>query len=163
MLVWLGMNGCRRKTVARSDNLAQESLSRLGEMSRGSPRPFYARGRLGDQLSFERASVSLRRGESRLSENAQRSLLCVSSSRMGEGSSPERESFSLERDPPAFVKSWVRMHPELVSLCAWMYNLCLYKLLYDGLTGMIMHDWEMVICVNHEFGISFICVNHGYT
>ena len=55
------------------------------------------------------------------------------------------------------------MRHELVSLCAWMYNLCLYKLLYDGLTGMIMHDWEMVICVNHEFGISFICVNHGYT
>jgi len=37
---WLGMNGCRRKTVARPDNLAQASLSRPGEMSRGSPRLF---------------------------------------------------------------------------------------------------------------------------
>ncbi|QCE15010.1 hypothetical protein DEO72_LG11g2018 [Vigna unguiculata] len=65
-------------------------------MSRDSPRPFYARGRPGDQLSFEQTSVSLRQGESRLSKNVQRSLLCVSSSRLGEGSSPERESFSPE-------------------------------------------------------------------
>ncbi|QCD78641.1 hypothetical protein DEO72_LG1g2277 [Vigna unguiculata] len=64
--------------VARADNLAQASLPRLGEMSRDSPRPFHASGRLGDQLSFERASISLRRGESHLSENAQRPLfLCV--------------------------------------------------------------------------------------
>jgi len=38
---------------AWADNLAQASLPRLGEMSRGSPRPFRARGHLGDQLSFE--------------------------------------------------------------------------------------------------------------
>ena len=66
VLIWFGMSDCRRKTVARFDNLAQASLSHLGEMSRGSPRSFSAKGRSGDWLSFERASVSLRRGESRL-------------------------------------------------------------------------------------------------
>ena len=70
--LWFGMSGCRRETAARFDNLAQASLSRLGEMSRGALRPFSTMGRSGDLLSFERASVSLRRGESRLSENAQR-------------------------------------------------------------------------------------------
>ncbi|QCE15236.1 hypothetical protein DEO72_LG11g2245 [Vigna unguiculata] len=66
------------RIVARADNLTQASLPRLGEMSRDSPRPFPASGRSSDQLSFERASVSLKRGESRLSENAQRPLfLCV--------------------------------------------------------------------------------------
>jgi len=71
MLVWLGMNGCCRKSVARSDNLAQASLSRLGEMSRGSPRPFYARGRWGNQLKFERASVLPKR------ECAEATVVCV--------------------------------------------------------------------------------------
>ncbi|QCE15550.1 hypothetical protein DEO72_LG11g2561 [Vigna unguiculata] len=50
------------KTVARPANLAQASQSRLGEMSRGSPKPYYARGRLGDPLIiFERASISSKR------------------------------------------------------------------------------------------------------
>ena len=41
----------------RTDNLAQESLPRLGEMRRGSPRYFRARGRSVDQLNLsERAS-----------------------------------------------------------------------------------------------------------
>jgi len=41
---------------ARTDNLAQASLPRPGEMSWGLPRNFRTRGRLGDQLSlFERA------------------------------------------------------------------------------------------------------------
>ena len=60
--------------MARAVNLAQASLLRLGEVSRGSPRLFHANGRLNDQFSFERASVSPRRGESRLSENVQRPL-----------------------------------------------------------------------------------------
>ena len=58
------------KTVARVDNLAQANLPRLGKMSKHSPRTFHASGRSSDQLSFERVSVMLRRGESRLSENA---------------------------------------------------------------------------------------------
>jgi len=68
-VVWNG--GCHycRKTVARPANLAQASQSHLGEMGRGSPKPFYARGRPGDPLSiFERASVSPRREGSRLGE-----------------------------------------------------------------------------------------------
>jgi len=36
------------RTVADTDRLAQASLTRPGEMCRGSPRPFCARGRLGD-------------------------------------------------------------------------------------------------------------------
>ncbi|QCE10217.1 hypothetical protein DEO72_LG10g1444 [Vigna unguiculata] len=53
------------RIVARTDNLAQANLSRLGEISRGSLR---------------------------------RSLFLLSSSRLGERSSPKRESLSLERD-----------------------------------------------------------------
>jgi len=42
-----------------TDNLAQASWPRLGEMSRGSPRSSCARGRSGDQLILsERASRS---------------------------------------------------------------------------------------------------------
>jgi len=36
--------------------------------------------------------------------------------------------------------------PSCFSLCAWMFNLCLYELLYEGLMGMNMHDWERIIC-----------------
>jgi len=63
--------------VAATDNLAQASLSRLDEVSRGSPRPSRANGRPSDPLSFEQASVSLKRGESCLSENMQRSLFQI--------------------------------------------------------------------------------------
>jgi len=35
--------------VVNTDNLAQASLPRLGEMSRGSPKAFYASCRSGDQ------------------------------------------------------------------------------------------------------------------
>jgi len=58
--------------VAATDKLAQASLSRLGEVSRGLPRPSRANGRPGDPLSFEQASVSLRRGE-----NVQRPLFQI--------------------------------------------------------------------------------------
>ena len=81
-----GARDCCRKTVARPANLAQASQSRLGEMSRGSPKPYYARGRLGDPLIiFERASISSKREGSRLSK-----ILCgfpdaLSSPRLGEG------------------------------------------------------------------------------
>jgi len=52
VLFWTGVGDCCRKTMARPDNLAQASQSRLGEMDRDLPRPFYAKGRSGDQLSF---------------------------------------------------------------------------------------------------------------
>jgi len=48
-------------TVAVTVKLAQASLSRLGEVSRSSPRPSRANGRPGDSLSFEQASVSSKR------------------------------------------------------------------------------------------------------
>ncbi|QCD87373.1 hypothetical protein DEO72_LG3g1907 [Vigna unguiculata] len=52
------------KTVARPANLAQASQSRLGEMNRDSPKPYYARGRPGDPLIIlnERASRPGERG-----------------------------------------------------------------------------------------------------
>ncbi|QCE06170.1 hypothetical protein DEO72_LG9g1181 [Vigna unguiculata] len=63
--------------VAVTVKLVQASLSRLGEVGRGSPRPSRASGRLGDSLNFEQASVSPRRGESRLSENVRRLLFQI--------------------------------------------------------------------------------------
>ena len=59
------------KTVASTNKLAQASWSRLGEINRGSPKLFSTNGRPGDPLDLiERANVSLRQGDSRLSENA---------------------------------------------------------------------------------------------
>jgi len=49
-VVWTGVGNCCRKTVARPANLAQVSQSRLGEMNRDSPKPYYARGRPGEPL-----------------------------------------------------------------------------------------------------------------
>ncbi|QCE10798.1 hypothetical protein DEO72_LG10g2030 [Vigna unguiculata] len=63
--------------VAATVKLAQASLSRLGDGSRGSPRPSRTNGRPGDPLSFEEVSVSPRRGESRVSENVRRPLFQI--------------------------------------------------------------------------------------
>ena len=63
--VWL----LHEKIVVSTGFLAQASVSRLGEINRGSPKPFYASCRSSDQPCFERVNVSLRWGESRLSEN----------------------------------------------------------------------------------------------
>ncbi|QCD87117.1 hypothetical protein DEO72_LG3g1649 [Vigna unguiculata] len=83
-----GSYGLLMETVARSDNLAQASLSRLGEMSIDSPRPFHARGRSGNHLRFERARMRIGH------------CFCVSSSRLGEGNSlserPSRLSETLQ-------------------------------------------------------------------
>jgi len=40
------------RTTAKSNNLAQASLSRLGETSRGFVQDSYARGRLGEESPF---------------------------------------------------------------------------------------------------------------
>ena len=57
------------ETVARPDNLAQASQSRLGETNRDSPKPYCMKGRPGDPLNFfERANISPTREGSRLSE-----------------------------------------------------------------------------------------------
>jgi len=123
MLVWIGMYGCCRETVVRSDNLAQASLSRLGEIGKDSPRPFSREGSLRWLAQFWVSECLAQRGETRLSENARRLLFCVSSSCLGEGSSPERETLLLERDPSAWAKSWARVRLGLVfslSLDVWL-------------------------------------------
>jgi len=58
------------RTVVRTDNLAQASLSRLGEISRGSPRSFYVSCRSGDQTLFRARECLAQARGSRLSENA---------------------------------------------------------------------------------------------
>ena len=80
-----------QETMARPVNLAQVGQSRLGEMNRDSPKPYYASGRPGDPLmNFERASISPRREGSRLSEIPRGFPDAFSSHRLGEGDSPER-------------------------------------------------------------------------
>jgi len=86
------------RIVVSTSFLVQVSLSRLGESNRGSPRLFHASCRSGDQLCFERESVSPRRGESRLSENAQKPLfLCVELS-------PRWRELAWARDPLAWAR-----------------------------------------------------------
>ena len=51
------------RTVARTDNLAQASLSRLSETGRESPRSFARVVAQVTNLCFERENVSLRRGD----------------------------------------------------------------------------------------------------
>jgi len=56
---WPGFACYVSEQWAETDNLAQASWPHLGEMSRGSPRSFRARGRSGDQLILsERVSRS---------------------------------------------------------------------------------------------------------
>ena len=135
----------REWTVARVVNLTQVSLPRLGEVNRDSPRLFHANGRSGDQLSFEQASVSLRRWECRLSENVQRPLS------LDVKLSPERETLSLERGPLAWAKSWARvrsdlMFPFLCLACKWM-DCCIM-----AWWGMNMHEQEGAWVMNDELG-----------
>jgi len=153
------MSGCRRKTMARTDTIAQASLSHLGEMSKRLAQTFLREG--SDQLSFERASVSLRRGESRLSDNVQRSLLYVSSSRLDEGSLPEQSPSRLSE----------ALHPRrrvgrecVLVWCfsySWMYGLHLIWLSYDGMRGRNMHVWEGVWVMNDELEWLLACDEHG--
>jgi len=107
--------GCYcRKIVARPDNLAQVSQSRLGEMDRDSPKSFYANVRLGDQLNFwasERlaqargvspkrdpawAPISFFEPSLRRRELAWARASCLS------------ESLLPERDPSVWARSWTR-------------------------------------------------------
>jgi len=49
---WLGLKdtSAAGETRARTDNLAQASRTRLSESGGGSPKSFFAKGRLGDQF-----------------------------------------------------------------------------------------------------------------
>jgi len=64
VLFWTGVGGCCRKIVARPDNLAQASQSRLSEMDRDSPRPLVRERSLRrpTQLLSERMSRPSERG-----------------------------------------------------------------------------------------------------
>ena len=111
--------------VAATVKLTQASMSRLGEVSRGSPRPSRANGRLGDLLNFEQASVSPRRGESRLSENVRRPLfqICELSSRRRElawaRDSRLSEGLSPGRGSSAWATDWARMRSVWGFLVFW--------------------------------------------
>jgi len=151
MLVRIGMCGCCREIVARSDNLAQASLSRLGEMSRDSPRPFHARSRPSDQLSFERVNISLRRGESRLSENAHRLLfLCVELL-------PRRRELAWARDPLAWARPF-SLSKALGESAFWFgVSLVLECLACIWLDYYIM-AWEEWICMTES-----ICERYSWS
>jgi len=116
-------------------------LPRLGEMSRYSPRPFHASGHSGDQLSFERASVSLRRGESRLSENAQRPLfLCVELS-------PRRRELAWARDPLAWVRAF-NLSEELGKSASWFDIFSVLGCLACIWLGYYIMAWVEWICMS---------------
>ena len=107
-VVWVGARNCCRKPVARLVNLAQAGQSRLGEMNRDSPKPFLRkRSPRRPTILFERASISLRRERSRLSEisrwflDAFLALAWAKGARLSEHVSPER-------DPSAWARCWAR-------------------------------------------------------
>ncbi|QCE14213.1 hypothetical protein DEO72_LG11g1212 [Vigna unguiculata] len=106
------------RVVANTDYFAQASWPRLGEMSRGSPKVFYASHRSGATVLL--VELSPRRRGARLGE---------SYSLLSETLQPERRS----------GRGCV---PSCFSLCAWMFKLCLYGLLYDGLMGMMRNSLE---------------------
>jgi len=163
--IWVVGNAClnclgvcgwllHERTVVSTGFLAQASLPLLGEINRGSPRLFHMSCRSGDQLCFERESVSLKRGESRLSENAQKSLfLCVELS-------PRRRELAWARDLLAWARPFSlseEAERECVLvwyfLCSWMFGMYLIGLLYNGMRWMNMHEWEGVWIVNDELGM----------
>jgi len=129
------------RTVARADNLAQATLPRLGEMSRDSPRSFDASGRSSDQLSFERASVSLRRGESHLIKNMQRPLfLCVELS-------PRRRELAWARDPLACARRF-SLSEELGESASWFDIFSVLGCLAWIWLGYYIMAWGEWICMS---------------
>jgi len=162
VLFWTGVGGCCRKTVARPDNLAQASQSRLGEMDRDSPR------RDGQGLAqtfctrevaqatnsvFERANVLPKREGSRLGEIPCEQLFPFLSPRLGEGGSPEREPLAWAR--PFSLSEGLG---EVVWLCGCFWNIemvytCFYVDYCVKCMGrMNMHEWCDSWMVNDGFG-----------
>jgi len=132
----------------RTDNLAQTGLPRLGEMSRGSPMPFRARG--GSAL-FERASVSLRRGESRLSENAQRPLF------KNVEPSPRRRELAWARPFGLSEELGESVVMSVVFSVLWWF--AMVELIYyiKSMRRMIMHEGYDVWVVNDNCGMILAC------
>jgi len=112
----LGMLMCllQVKTVASTDKLAQVSWSRLGKINRGSPKLFFPRMvAQATHYIFERANVSLRRGESRLSENACKATV-----------------LEVELSPRRRELAWARV------LLAWARPFCLSEKLGEKVVGL---------------------------
>jgi len=88
-------------------------LSRLSEIS--STCPFLPARAVAQAMSssFKQEHVSPKR------ECVTAPLFLFSSPRLGEGSLPERETLSLERDFSAWARGWARMHQVLFSLLFW--------------------------------------------
>jgi len=83
------------RTMVSTGFLAQPSMPRLGEINRGSPRPFHVSFRSSVQHCFERANVSLRRGKSRLSEKELKAIV------LNVELSPRRKELAWARVPLA--------------------------------------------------------------
>ena len=85
-LCWVRECALQVRTVADTDRLAQASLTRPGEMCRGSPRAFWASGRLGDQGVFWASTqLAQAREGSRLSETRVAFLFLLSPRLGGRG------------------------------------------------------------------------------
>jgi len=137
---WFGLSGYRRETAARSDNLVQASPSRLGEMSRGSPKLFAWRVAQATRSGFERANVSLRRGKSRLSENTRRApVLCVELS-------PRRRELAWAR----VVLAWARpfsLSDELGETACWFDNFSILERMAYIKFVYFMMVWGKGLCM----------------
>ena len=118
------------RTMARFIALAQARLTHPGETCRNRSR-LYSNSCSGSKLLFW--ARPLRKGWPRSSEegspkraSANGNCSWMSSSRLGERSSPERESLSPEWDLFAWPRGWARMWLALLFLCSPMLALCLY-------------------------------------
>jgi len=84
VLFWLNVGVCLRETVVSTVFLAQASVLRPSETSRGSPKLSARTVAQATRLHFERGVISFRREGARLSENPQEPLFHCASSRLGE-------------------------------------------------------------------------------
>jgi len=108
------------KTVSSTDKLAQASWSRLGENSRGSPKPFSTNGHPGDTLCFWASEhLAQARGVSPKRDPASASA-SFSSPRLGEGGARVSEYVSAERDPSAWARRWARQRWVWMFVYFWM-------------------------------------------
>jgi len=107
------------RIVLSTGFLAQASMSRLGEINKGSPKLLHVSSRSGDPRSFW-ASENLTqvRGVSPKRDSTWGYCSPFSSPRLGEGGSPKR-------DPLAWARSWAKAVWCLAVSCSWMVGTCL--------------------------------------
>ena len=110
------------KTVAGIDKLAQASLSRLGEINRGLPKPFSTNARPGDPLWFWASEhLAQARGVSPKRDPTSASAP-FSSPRLGERGARLSEHVSPERNPSARARCWARQR--FVWMCVYFWMIC---------------------------------------